>query len=89
MCCALNSGEALRASEYRDLVRDMQGDKVDNVKEVKSQVGVDKDASGKIEVAGGEDERVEAHLGSPLQQCLLWQPRSGLQRLQPVHWPAC
>ena len=39
MCCALNSGEALRASEYRDLVRDMQGEKVDNVKEVKSQVG--------------------------------------------------
>ena len=39
MCCALNSGEALRASEYRDLVRDMQGDKVDKVKEVKSQVG--------------------------------------------------
>ena len=38
MCCALNSGEALRASEYRELVRDMQGDKVD-VKEVKSQVG--------------------------------------------------
>ena len=39
MCCALNSGEALRASEYRDLVRDMQGNKVDKVKEVKSQVG--------------------------------------------------
>ena len=38
MCCALNSGEALRASEYRDLVRDMQGDTLD-VKEVKSQVG--------------------------------------------------
>ena len=38
MCCALNSGEALRASEYRELVRDMQGNKV-GVKEVKSQVG--------------------------------------------------
>ena len=38
MCCALNSGEALRASEYRDLVRDMQGD-TEDVKEVKSQVG--------------------------------------------------
>ena len=38
MCCSLNSGEALRASEYRELIREMQGDKMD-VKEVKSQVG--------------------------------------------------
>ena len=38
MCCALNSGEALRASEYRELIREMQGDNKE-VKEVKSQVG--------------------------------------------------
>ena len=41
------------------------------------------------EVPGGEDERAEAYLGPPLQQRLLWQPRSGFQRLQPFHWPAC
>ena len=38
MCCALNSGETLRASEYRELIREMQGDNKE-VKEVKSQVG--------------------------------------------------
>ena len=39
MCCALNPGEALRASEYRELVREMQGDKDKEVDEVKSQAG--------------------------------------------------
>ena len=40
------------------------------------------------EVPGGEDERAEADPGPPLQQNLLWQLGTGLQRLQPVHWPA-
>ena len=40
MCCALNPGEALRASKYRELVRNMQAEG-NNTKreEVKSQVG--------------------------------------------------
>ena len=39
MCCALNPGEALRASEYRELVREMQGCEDKEVDEVKSQAG--------------------------------------------------
>ena len=39
MCCALNPGEALRASEYRELVREMQGGEDKQVDEVKSQAG--------------------------------------------------
>ena len=41
MCCALNPGEALRESKYRELVREMQaeGNATGEVKEVKSQVG--------------------------------------------------
>ena len=41
MCCALNPGEALRESKYRELVRDMQGEgnATGEVEEVKSQVG--------------------------------------------------
>ena len=42
MCCALNPGEALRASEYKNLVREMQedGDAIEEVEEVKSQVRI-------------------------------------------------
>ena len=42
MCCALNPGEALRASEYKKLVREMQeeGNATEEVEEVKSQVRI-------------------------------------------------
>ena len=42
MCCALNPGEALRASEYKNLVREMQeeGNATEEVEEVKSQVRI-------------------------------------------------
>ena len=42
MSCALNPGEALRASEYKKLVREMQeeGNATEEVEEVKSQVKI-------------------------------------------------
>ena len=42
MCCALNPGEALRTSEYKKLVREMQqeGNATEEVEEVKSQVRI-------------------------------------------------
>ena len=42
MCCALNPGEALRESKYRELVRNMQaeGNATGEVEEVKSQVRI-------------------------------------------------
>ena len=39
MCCALNQEEALRASDYTELVREMQGDNTKDVVEVKSKAG--------------------------------------------------